>query len=89
MPAGIRPSREAREKFGAPLRFFDEEIEDDGHQENQALYGAHPGPGRPVATRPASSIQMMQQPKKVPTIVARPPKIEVPPINTAAIAVSR
>ena len=32
-------------------------------------------PVRPVATSPASSIQMMQQPKKVPTIVARPPKM--------------
>ena len=46
-------------------------------------------PVRPVATSPASSIHMMQQPKKVPTIVARPPKMEVPPIKTAAIAVNR
>ena len=46
-------------------------------------------PVRPVATSPASIIPMMKQPKTVPTIVARPPKIEVPPISTEAIAVSR
>ena len=32
---------------------------------------------------------MMKQPKTVPMIVARPPKIEVPPISTEAMAVSR
>ena len=46
-------------------------------------------PVRPVATRPASIMPMMQQPNTVPTMVAWPPKIEVPPMNTAAIAVSR
>ena len=30
-----------------------------------------------------------KQPKIVPTIVARPPKIDVPPISTEAMAVSR
>ena len=46
-------------------------------------------PVRPVATRPASIMVMMKQPKRVPTIVARPPKIDVPPISTEAMAVSR
>ena len=46
-------------------------------------------PVRPVATSPASIMPMMKQPKTVPMIVARPPKIEVPPISTEAIAVRR
>ena len=32
---------------------------------------------------------MIRQPNTVPTMVARPPKIEVPPISTEAMAVSR
>ena len=46
-------------------------------------------PVSPVATSPASIMPMMKQPKTVPTMVARPPKIEVPPISTEAMAVSR
>ena len=46
-------------------------------------------PVRPVATRPASIMPMIKQPNTVPTIVALPPKIEVPPMSTEAIAVSR
>ena len=39
-------------------------------------------PVRPEATSPASIMPMMKPPKTVPTMVARPPKIEVPPIST-------
>ena len=46
-------------------------------------------PVRPEATRPASIMPMMKAPKTVPTMIARPPKIEVPPISTAAMAISR
>ena len=46
-------------------------------------------PVRPEATSPASSIQMIRQPKMVPTIVALPPKMLVPPISTAAMAVEQ
>ena len=46
-------------------------------------------PVRPVATRPASIMPMMKQPNTVPMIVARPPKIDVPPISTEAMAVKR
>ena len=46
-------------------------------------------PVRPVATSPGSTMAMMKQPKTVPTIVARPPKIDVPPISTDAIAINR
>ena len=46
-------------------------------------------PVRPAATRPASTMPMMKQPNTVPMIVAWPPKIEVPPISTDAIAVKR
>ena len=53
-----------------------------GDQEHETLHGAHPGAGQPVATRPASIMPMMKQPNTVPTIVARPPKIEVPPMST-------
>jgi hypothetical protein len=43
----------------------------------------------PVAVRPASIIEMMNAPKNVPTTVACPPKIDVPPMKTDASAISR
>ena len=46
-------------------------------------------PVSPDATRPASIMPMIRHPNTVPMIVARPPKIDVPPISTDAIAVSR
>ena len=46
-------------------------------------------PVRPDATSPASIMPMMKQPNTVPRIVAWPPKIDVPPMSTEAMAVNR
>src|SRR2546427_663919 len=46
-------------------------------------------PCRPVATSPASTIPMMNEPATVPTRDALPPNTDVPPMNTAAITSRR
>ena len=46
-------------------------------------------PGCPWRRAPASIMTMMKAPTKEPTMVPWPPKIEVPPMNTAASTVSR
>src|SRR5579871_3042657 len=43
-PAGVPAPCEPREKRMATLRLFDEKVEDDRNQEDQALRRAHPGP---------------------------------------------
>ena len=46
-------------------------------------------PSSPEATSPVSITMTMKHPNTDPMIVARPPKIDVPPISTAAMASSR